>query len=97
MGRQKIRTVNTVLKKNKLGGLTLPNFKIYYRATVIKTECYCQKSRQMEQWNRIENSEITPTKIAKWPLTKKQRQSSGERIAISTSGAGITGHSKNWI
>ena len=57
--------------------------------------------RKVDQWsNEIEQrtqKKKKPTKMAKWPLTKKQRQSNGERTAISTSGAGITGHAKNWI
>lgn len=78
-------------KKNKAGGILVPDFRPYYKATNIKRVCFGTKNGHIDQWNGRESPGLKPYTYGQLNYDKRYKNTQWRKDRLFISGAGRTG------
>ena len=78
-------------KKTKVGSITVSDFKLNYKAVIIKTVLYMHKNRHIDQRNRIKKPEMDPQLYNQLIFCKAGKNTQWKKEASSTNGVGKIG------
>jgi hypothetical protein len=69
-------------KKSNAEGITIPDFKLYYKAIAVKTAWYWNKNRHEDQWDRTEDMNMKPQSCAHLIFDKVTKNIQWRKVSL---------------